>query len=153
MGSKKRCYLKIIKFWPFFFKDKMKQLPYIPICLRITYAHFPFSHFAVLLYWCCSLIDAYFALCYASRRARSSRKPGQVGILTHREAKWIILILLEGSALHTVIERHAAPSLTLPRQRGKLHLRAFSCRVIPTLTSSAVLINKSTIVWLCVACA
>lgn len=54
-----------------------------------------------------------FAIRYTSRHTRSCRKPGQVGILTHREAKWIILILLEGSALHRVIEQHAALSLTI----------------------------------------
>lgn len=102
------------------------------------------------------LIDAHFTLCYTSRRAHSSssRKPGQVGILTHREAKWIILILLEGSALHTVIERHAAPSLTLPRQYGKLHLRALypalkkkqtSPHIVAQLTSPAELINESAV--------
>lgn len=126
----------------------------MPICLLITYMHFLFSHFVVLLYAGLQLIDAHFALCYTSRRARSSSssstKPGQVGILTHREAKWIILILLEGSALHTVIERRAAPGLTLPRQYGKLHLRASypafkkkSSHIDAQLTSPTEVINKS----------
>lgn len=56
------------------------------------------------------LIDVHFDICYTGRCNYSREKPGQVGILTHREAKWIIPILLEASALHTVIEQHAAHS-------------------------------------------
>lgn len=121
----------------------------------------PFIPYADLLFCQCvcrlALYDSswsmhIFAIRYTSRRTHSWRKPGQVGILTHREAKWIILILLEGSALHRVIVQHTALSLTLPHYYGRIPVRGwFTAQKqrsrIARLTSSAETINKSTALW------
>lgn len=134
-GLKKTRCLKKIKFWPFVKKKKPKKQ-------NETTSRTHTSCFLTLS--ALQRIDAYFVLRCTSRRARSSsrRKPGQVGILTHREAKWIILILLEGSALHTAIERRAAPAFLCLAGTAGFTLDCVAVASSPPLTPSAELISK-----------
>lgn len=55
-----------------------------------------------------------YAFCYLLHWAQQlQQRESRASWLTHTEAKWIIFILLEGSALHTVGEQQLTASLFL----------------------------------------
>lgn len=83
-------------------------------------------------------VDQY-AFCYLLHWAHSTsswEKPGQVGILTHAGAKWIIFILLKGFC-SAYSERTAAHSSTAPQWYSSMHVT----------WSSACFLNGKALVW------
>lgn len=89
-------------------------------------------------------VDQY-AFCYLLHWAR--KKAGQVGILTHTEAKWIIFILLEASALHRVSEQQLSASLFLS-VRAHLSVYYDKCSAVVIITDLPKQLLPHVCVWL-----